>query len=166
MTTGIDAVKEYMARCRPAAAVERTETVKQDLKPRGLKAPLYLLPFAPLKWAARGFQFGISPGKYRRGNWRQPVDGEHPVQKAQEYLRAAAGHIWDQMEHFERYLESLEDPGSPPMSPMHLDQDPLGSRGPSLVGALCSLFMAIAFLVAAGFAPEDPGKTWEGKEAK
>lgn len=137
---------------------------KADMKPRGVKPPLHLIPFAPIKWAARIFQFGNSPGKYERGNWKLGKEGESPLQKSQEYFRAAAGHLWAQMEHAEFYLELKEGegPGGPTHYPfLARDDEEGGSRGPHLAHALCSLIMGIAVLVYAGLAPDDPGKTWE-----
>lgn len=130
-----------------------------DRKPRGLKPPLYLVPFAPIAWMARIFQFGISPGKYSRGNWRQPVAGESPRQKAQEYYRAAIGHVWSEMEHNERAIEA-EMAGQPPGVGLALDGGEGGSSGPHLAHALCSLAMAIQGLVDAGLAPADFGQPW------
>lgn len=152
-------------RIKKAEALEVKAPETGDKKPRGLKPPLYLIPFAPLAWMARIFQFGISPGKYSRGNWRQPVAGETPRQKAQEYYRAAIGHIWSEMERNERAIEAdLAGKDVPDGGGLALDGGEGGSSGPHLAHALCSLAMAIQGLIDAGLAPADFGQPWVKQE--
>jgi hypothetical protein len=154
----VDAAQDQKA-LRVAMENDRAASAdKGDKKPRGQKAPLYLVPFAPLVWIARVMQGGNAL-KYARGNWKLPVPGETPRQKAQEYLRAAVGHLWAEMENGERIIEGGAEG-------LALDTGEGGLGTPHLANAATTLFMAIWTLINAGLAPADPGKPWEKKENK
>lgn len=118
---------------------------RADLKPRKQKPQVQMLPYDPHAWEARVVEHGAK--KYARGNFRLPIEGEAPHEKASEYIRAAMGHLWAQAEQIERYIAGLEQ------NALAIDND---SGLPHLAHAMCSVSFAIQAGIDGGVFPKDP----------
>lgn len=115
-----------------------------DLKPRKQKPQVQMLPYDPHAWEARVVEHGAK--KYARGNFRLPIEGEAPHEKASEYIRAAMGHLWAQAEQIERYITGLDK------DVLAIDND---SGLPHLAHAMCSVSFAIQAGIDGGIFPKD-----------
>ncbi len=133
--------------CKMSCDTQTYPYTRRDMKPRGVKPPMHLIPRAALVWAARVLQYGNA--KYDRGNFLLPVDGESPVEKSQEYCGAALRHLTAHTDHVEHELVRDGALGNP----YPLDYE---SRLPHLAHALVSIMMAVQALVDGAVAGEDP----------
>jgi hypothetical protein len=133
---------------------------KGDMKAgvRGVKAPLYQLPLAPLVWASRAFQYGAT--KYADGNYlRSPAAGTDE-ERLLDYLSAAARHLFAWVTEIQRMRGGAPTARNRQEALYAPDESGL----PHGAHLLASLLMAVQQAVEAGLLPEDPGVTWEEPE--
>jgi hypothetical protein len=123
---------------------------------RGVKAPLYQLPIAPLQWASRAFHYGSE--KYQDGNYlRAPATGTDE-ERLLDYLSAAGRHLFQWATEIQRMRGAGRNGKDEDQAIYAADSE---SGLPHGCHALASLCMAIQQAVDAGLVPEDPGITWK-----
>lgn len=135
--------------------------VKGDMK-EGLTAGkpcLSEIPHAPLVYAARGFEYGHSPGKYERGNYLRPqVDRLADFHRMQFYLDAVFRHGTKLTTEMNRAL-GCTDCSEVKLKAAAMAQDEESGLS-HLCGMLANLMMLVQQAVDAGLIPADPGQPW------
>lgn len=136
-------------------------TVKGDMKEglTGGKPMLSEIPHAALVYAARGFEYGHSPGKYERGNYLRPqVDLLADFHRMQFYLDAVFRHGTKLTTEMNRALGCTDKTKEDLIKAANTVDIESGLS--HLTGMLANLMMAVQQAVDAGLIPADPGQPW------
>lgn len=135
--------------------------IKTDMKEglTGGKPMLSELPYAALVYAARGFEYGHSPGKYERGNYLRPtVDVLADFHRMQFYLDAVLRHVTKLTTEMNRAL-GCGDKTEAELKAAAMTMD-VESGLSHLTGMLANGMMAVQQAVDAGLICADPGQPW------
>ena len=125
------------------------------------KPRLSLLPRRALVWLTRALEYGISPGKYKRGNYHGvPPEGVDNLDRIAGYLDAAMRHL---TEVTQAYNVACGTGGDRAAALATIDPE---SGLPHLACVLASVGLGIECGADAGVLEVDPGQTWRGVVAQ